>query len=144
MFSAFNHSGVSQPYLPTSAIEAIRRMLDSAYGQTELGRALNGPVRVLECAQTARDIEVDSLRRHNDQLSRENELLKRVLEMDASECQRRIVELECQIAQERITARGRYVDVSTDRNRAQRENEILKKTYEDLTGKKWAGRTPKP
>jgi hypothetical protein len=85
MFSAFNHPGVSQPYLPASAVAALRRLIDSAAGQTPFGQALNGPVRALECAQTARDIEVDLLRQHIDQLSRENELLKCQITQERSE-----------------------------------------------------------
>jgi hypothetical protein len=84
------------------------------------------------------------LTQDNDRLSRENEMLKRVLEMDASELHRENVQLKCQLAQERITAHGRYVNVSTERNRAERAYKALKKTYEQRTGEKYVGRTPKP
>ncbi len=134
-----------------STLDTILAVLNSGQGQTPLGQMLAGPARELEremhalkCANTAQNIEVHMLTQENDRLNRENEMLKRVLEMDASELQRENVELKCQIAQERITARGNYVDVSTDLNRVQKKYNVLKKKYEDLTGQEYVGRTPKP
>jgi hypothetical protein len=149
---------MSSPYLSAWAIRAIRDLLDSAQGQTPLGRILDRPVRVLECAQTARDIELSTLTQHNDRLnrenerlcrkverlSRENERLTRVLEMDASEIHKEHEKLWCPLGRERIDARGKFVEVRTDLNRAQSEIRLLRKKIEEQTGKKYVWRTPKP
>ncbi len=124
---------MSSLFYSPSAIEAIRRLLDSAAGQTPLGRMLESPVRVLECTQTARDIEVDSLTQHTDRLNREKQELYEEYE-----------KLQGQLWQERMDARARHVEMSTDLNRTQSENRLLRKQIKELTGKEYVGRTPKP
>ncbi len=114
-------------------IEAIHRLLDSAEGQTPLGRMLERPVRVLECTKTARDVEVDSLIQHNDRLNRENQELYAANE-----------KLQRQLEQERMDAQAKHVEMSTDLNRTQSENRLLRKKIKEPTGKEYVGRTPKP